>query len=185
MDETNISKTVQDGQVNASTQSPASLAYMKARQCAKIAELHTALVNAGLVSLDSRAKALGLSRSTTWAVLKGSHKTSGLSATVINRIVLSPQLPASARVILFQYVEEKSAGAYGHSHQRLQIFRKQLRPITASSNPTWNGLGSSSHRMGVTAIRRFAIRDKQHSAALSAVKEIGIAPLGTLCTLRR
>ena len=139
MDETNISKTVQDGHVvNASTQSPASLAYMKARQCAKIAELHTALVNAGLVSLDSRANALGLSRSTTWAVLKGNHKASGLSAAVINRIVLSPQLPASARVILFQYVEEKLAGAYGHSHQRLQIFRRQLRPLPQLAIPPGN-----------------------------------------------
>ena len=56
MDETNISKTVQDSQANASMQSPASLAYMKARQCAKIAELHTALVNAGLVSLELKGQ---------------------------------------------------------------------------------------------------------------------------------
>jgi hypothetical protein len=138
MDETNISKAVQDGQVNASTQSPASLAYMKARQRAKLAELRSALVNAGLVSLDARANALNLSRSTTWAVLKGNHKASGLSAAVINRIVLSQQIPASARVILFQYVEEKVAGAYGHSHQRVQIFRRQLRPLPQLAIPPGN-----------------------------------------------
>ena len=127
-----------DGHVNASTQSPASLAYMKARQCARIAELRTALVNAGFVSLDAKAIALGLSRTTTWAVLKGNHKASGLSAALISRILLSPQLPASARVILVQYVEEKLAGAYGHSHRRLQIFRKQLLQLSQVATPAEN-----------------------------------------------
>ena len=63
--------------VIASTENPASLTYMKARQCAKIAELRMVLINAGLVSLDASANALGLSRSTTWAVLKSNYKASG------------------------------------------------------------------------------------------------------------
>ena len=67
----------------------------KARQSSKIRELGDALVTAGFVMLDEQAQAIGLCRSTTWTILKGNHKTSGLSATVINRMLAAPQLPHS------------------------------------------------------------------------------------------
>jgi DNA invertase Pin-like site-specific DNA recombinase len=56
---------------------------MKARQSAKIRELREALVASGFLTLDEQSKALGLSRSTTWTILKGNHKASGLSAAII------------------------------------------------------------------------------------------------------
>ena len=128
MGKTSISKIIRVRRVKAplATRTPASISLdMRAKQAAKIRELRQVLVNAGFSVLDQQAVALGLSRSTAWAVLKGNHKSSGLSATLINRMLTSPKLPPSARAVLIEYVEEKSAGAYGHNKDRLRIFRAQ------------------------------------------------------------
>ena len=66
---------------------PHSMAEMKARQATKIRGIAEALVSAGFVSLDAQARALGVGRSTAWTILKSSHKASGLSAKIINRIL--------------------------------------------------------------------------------------------------
>src|SRR5690348_4248332 len=58
---------------------------VKERQARKIRQLAHTLVTAGFVSLDEQAKALGLSRSTTWTLLKAHHKNYGLSAVLIKR----------------------------------------------------------------------------------------------------
>jgi predicted DNA-binding transcriptional regulator AlpA len=68
-------------------------ADMKARQSAKIRELREALVASGFLTLDEQSKVLGLSRSTTWTILKGNHKASGLSAAIIDRMLAAPRLP--------------------------------------------------------------------------------------------
>ena len=128
MGKTSISKIILVRRVKApsATRTPASISLdMRAKQAAKIRELRQVLVNAGFSVLDQQAVALGLSRSTAWAVLKGNHKSSGLTATLINRMLTSPKLPPSARAVLIEYVEEKSAGAYGHNKDRLRIFRAQ------------------------------------------------------------
>src|SRR5204863_6851493 len=70
-----------------------SQSIMKARQALKIRELGDALVAAGYASLDQQAKILGLPRSTTWTIIRADHKSSGLSAAVINRILSTSQLP--------------------------------------------------------------------------------------------
>src|SRR5262249_19878861 len=75
--------------------SKAVVAEMKARQAAKMRELGHALVDAGFLTLDEQSKALGVARSTTWTILRASHKGSGLSAAIIKRMLLSPQLPRS------------------------------------------------------------------------------------------
>ena len=104
----------------------AKYAGAKARQCAKIWELRQALIEAGFLSLDQQADALGLARSTTWSVLKGAHKASGLSASVIKRMLSSPTLPPEARRVIEGYVEEKCAGFYGHRDNRVRRFRAKL-----------------------------------------------------------
>jgi len=38
------------------------------------------------------------------------HKSSGLSAAVVNRILNTPQLPSAVRALVLEYVEEKLAG---------------------------------------------------------------------------
>ena len=86
---------------------------MKIRQSAKIRELADAVQAAGFRTLDQQAQALGLPRSTAWTIRKANHKASGLSASIINRMLASPQLPPLARSKIMEYVEEKAAGLYG------------------------------------------------------------------------
>jgi hypothetical protein len=98
----------------------------KARQCAKISAIRSALVSAGFVTVESQSKSLGLARSTTWKVLRGDQKNSGLSASTVKRMLASTELPAAARRTIEEYVYEKLLGAYGHPSARLKLFRKQL-----------------------------------------------------------
>jgi hypothetical protein len=102
-------------------------AHMKARQAVKIKEIRDTLIAEGLLSLASQAKALDLSRSTTWAVLQAAHKSSGLSGAVIKRMLASPYLPSTVRAKILQYVHEKSAGLYGHSRRSLHVFDAQFK----------------------------------------------------------
>ena len=97
----------------------------KDRQAVKIPALGEALAAAGFLALDKQAKVLGLCRSTAWSVLQGNHKASGLAATTINRMLAAPSLPPSVRTIILEYIEEKTAGVYGHS-------KKEETPICSS-----------------------------------------------------
>src|SRR5262245_50345271 len=101
---------------------PSLLMEFKARQSAKIKELGEALIAAGFCMLHQQAKALGLTRSTTLTILKASHKSSGLSAAVINRMLAAPQLPPRVRLKIFEYICEKSAGHYGDNRRRIGKF---------------------------------------------------------------
>src|SRR5262245_57277958 len=109
--------------VQARTERPLlPTARMKARQSSKIRELAEAVKSAGFLTLDEQAKALGLPRSTAWTIHKASHKASGFSASIINRMLAAPELPSLARTKILEYVEEKAAGLYGGSqHQRCQF----------------------------------------------------------------
>ena len=99
---------------------------MKARQSFKIRELAKAVESAGFLTLDEQAKALGLSRSTAWTIRKASHKASGLSASIINRMLAAPELPPLARTKILEYVEEKAAGLYGGSRSQRRSFAARL-----------------------------------------------------------
>jgi hypothetical protein len=117
------------------TLTPSSLvAKMKGRQCAKIRDLRQALIDAGFRSLDHQAMALGLSRSTAWSVLQGHHKASGLSASIISRMMASPRLPLSASTVLLEYVKERSAGAYGHNGTQVSRFLRRLNENSATAS---------------------------------------------------
>jgi predicted DNA-binding transcriptional regulator AlpA len=99
---------------------------MKARQSSKIRELVEAIESAGFLTLDEQAKALGLSRSTVWTIRKAGHKASGLSASIINRMLAAPELPSLARTKVLEYVEEKAAGLYGGSRSQRRKFAARL-----------------------------------------------------------
>ena len=133
---------------------------MKARQCAKIKELRKVLIATGFRSLDEQAKALGLSRSTTWTIIKAIHKNSGLSATVINRILAKPQLPPLVRAAVVEYVEDKSAGLYGHNKIPLRCFNyaidssaSSLRKAHESGDPYSKG-GCERHNGSPVPVSR-------------------------------
>ena len=101
-------------------------ARIKALQSSKIREVAEAVKSAGFLTLDEQAKALGLSRSTAWTIRKASHKASGLSASIINRMLAAPELPPLARTKILEYVEEKAAGLYGGSRSQRRKFAARL-----------------------------------------------------------
>jgi len=105
---------------------PFLMVDLKARQSAKIREVGEALIADGICVLDQQAKALGLSRSTTWTILKASHKSSGLSAAIINRMLAAPQLPPRVRLKIFEYIREKSVGHYGDNQRRIVKFTARI-----------------------------------------------------------
>ena len=98
----------------------------KARQTAKLAEIHEALVAAGCDTTVKQAAVLGIGRSTAW-VLLNRDKRAGPSAKVIKRILSSPQVPMSVRQKIEQYIEEKVSGLYGHSETATRSFRNQFQ----------------------------------------------------------
>jgi hypothetical protein len=146
MDKTSILKISDGTGPSRVVPSPSSIvARMKARQCAKLRDLRKALVDAGFPSLDQQAMAVGLCRSTAWVVLQGHHKASGLSAAIVSRMMASPGLPQSARTVLLEYIEEKSAGAYGHSGMTVRHFLRRINENPASEAPApLSGLESGS-----------------------------------------
>jgi hypothetical protein len=105
---------------------PCAISIMKARQAAKMREIRDALEAEGCTRLDQQAKILGLSRSTAWTVLMGSHKSSGLSANVIRRMLSAPRLHASVRGKILEYVQEKASGQYGGNTARLRQFLRRV-----------------------------------------------------------
>jgi hypothetical protein len=124
---------------------PQSLAAMKLWQSARIREIANALTDSGFRTLDTKANALGVSRSTAWTILRSAHKSSGLSARIINRILARNQLPPLVRAKVLEYVEEKIDGRYGHSKKLRRRFvtalsikpvedTAQLRIVKAANN---------------------------------------------------
>jgi hypothetical protein len=111
---------------------------MTARQTAKIRELGGALIAEGYLTLDEQAEVLGLSRSTTWTILKANHKTPGLTAGIINRMLAAPRLPPIVQARILEYIEEKTAGFYGHNYAQRRRFTTRLSVKPA--RPTgWSG----------------------------------------------
>ena len=96
------------------------------RQNAKIGEIKNTLAAAGVITLDKQAEALGLSRSTAWHLLNGKHKGSGISATVINRMLAAPRLPPGVRLTILEYIAEKVAGRFGDTKLRLSKFKARI-----------------------------------------------------------
>jgi hypothetical protein len=99
---------------------------LKSLQARKIGEIADALARVGYTTLDEQAKALGLPRSTTWTIMRCCHKASGLSARLINRMLVSPDLPPPVRTTIQEYVKERLAGTYGHNKVQLRRFAWQL-----------------------------------------------------------
>ena len=113
------------------------MALTKARQASKIREIGEALASVGYHTLDQQAKVLGLSRSTTWTLLKCSHKASGLSVRVVNQMLGAPQLPEPVRDKIVEYLEGRLAGLYGHSRPQCLKFAARLTLNAQSAAFNW------------------------------------------------
>jgi hypothetical protein len=99
---------------------------LKLLQSAKLREIRAALEADGFIGLDAQATALGLSRSTAWTILSGSHKSSGLSVMTLNRMLAAPLLGERARSKILEYIVAKRAGSYGSSKLSLRRFYQRL-----------------------------------------------------------
>jgi hypothetical protein len=110
----------------------------KLRQSAKLREIAAALEADGFIGLDAQATALGLSRSTAWTILNGSHKSSGLSAKTLNRMLAAPLLGERARTKNPRIHRGKASGPLWHQ----QIMSSQIR-TTLGSLPTSTARASS------------------------------------------
>jgi hypothetical protein len=100
---------------------------IKARQSAKIRQLVEAANLIGLQTLDEQAKAFGIPRSTAWTIRNGGHKASGLSVSIIDRMLSAPKLPPSVRTTLLEYIAEKTSGLYGGNERQRRLFCARLR----------------------------------------------------------
>jgi len=100
---------------------------IKARQSAKIRQLAEAAKLTGLYTLDELASALGIPRSTAWTIRNGGHKASGLSVSIIDRMLSAPKLPPSVRTTLLEYIAEKTSGLYGGNERQRRLFCVRLK----------------------------------------------------------
>ena len=98
----------------------------KKRQASKLTEIRKALKAAGYCTTGQQALALGVGRSTAWALLNR-DKSYGPSSVVLKRILSSPNLPLAVRRKVEEYIYEKIAGRYGHHEYRVRWFRDQFR----------------------------------------------------------
>jgi len=114
----------------------------RARQQSRIRELVETVEAAGFLTLDEQAKILGLPRSTAWTIRRGRHKATGLSASVINRMLAAPTLPLLVRVKILEYVQEKVAGLYGGSQRQCRRFADLLRLNDLEKSPQRRGVGN-------------------------------------------
>jgi len=103
-----------------------SIGDLKVRQANKIREIAAALASSGFRTVAAQSCVLKLGRSTTWTILRGNHKSSGLSAKIIGQILTSSELPAGVRTKVLEYVEDKASGRYGHSAKLRRKFISAL-----------------------------------------------------------
>jgi hypothetical protein len=94
----------------------------------KLAEIREALISAGCDTIDKQATALGVGRSTAYALLN-LDKRAGPSAIVVKRVLSSPNLPPRARHKFEEYVANKIRGRYGHSERSVRAFRGVLTEL--------------------------------------------------------
>ena len=105
----------------------------KARQSAKLAEIRKALVAAGYDTTRKQAAVLGVYRTTAWVVLNRDKKA-GPSASVIKRILSSPNVPPAVRRKIEEYIENRIRGLYGHCEAAARAFRDQFRATAVTAN---------------------------------------------------
>ena len=78
-----------------------------ARRTIPVQHIAHALVEAGYISLDQQARALGIHRATTWTIMRTKHKLGYLNAKTAERMLANPELPPCIRDVLHRYATEK------------------------------------------------------------------------------
>jgi len=122
-----------------------------------------------------------------WVIRKLNHKSSGLSARVINCMSSSKQLPARARAKIIEYVAEKAAGLYGHHRAQRRRFVAQLNAELVQrvhsqrtefrQRPTLKNNGPASRVDAPCSIAILARKSQPESAAGSEASDPGIGAM--------
>ena len=121
----------------------------KARQAFQISKIHNALVVAGFDTAASQAAVLGLARSVVWAFLHQDKRT-GPSNMLLKRILLS-EIPRGVREAIYEYIEGKRLGLFGHSELSLRNHGRSFPVISHSASPNvFNEKGLGDLRFNVT-----------------------------------
>jgi hypothetical protein len=89
------------------------------RSTNSLQHISDALISSGYTSLDKQAKALGLHRNTTWTIINNKHKLGRLSTKTIERILRNPETPSAVRIVVEQYLAQRSLAAHRRTKQRL------------------------------------------------------------------
>jgi hypothetical protein len=76
-----------------------------------VVRIREALIACGYTKLDQQAKALGINRSTAWTIIKSKHKCGRLNNKTTQRILANPNTPPPVRVVVLQYLTERSGGS--------------------------------------------------------------------------
>jgi hypothetical protein len=121
---------------------------MRSKQTERLKELRTALLDSGLGCLDRQAAALGLSRSTAWFVLQGTHKSSGLRPALLLRMLSSERLPPAARAVILTYIQERCRGDYGHRAALRRKFIRRLESLGVKLDPGFKTVPHEQARLG-------------------------------------
>jgi hypothetical protein len=107
-----------------------NIAESKLRQNVRIHDLGAALVESGFITLGEQSTALGLPRSTTWTIVSGNHKASGLSVAIIIRLLSASHLPALVRIKLMSMKSSPASMAITECNS------SDLRPASQHHKPT-------------------------------------------------
>ena len=129
----------------------------KSRQAAKLTEIREALVAAGYDTTAKQAAVLGVCRATAW-VLLNRDKRNGPSASVIKRILSSPNIPPAVRRKVEEYTQERISGLYGHSVSATRAFCRSVAFGTVAGT----GQANLQSTGGADGLRR---RDRQTGRA--------------------
>jgi hypothetical protein len=82
-----------------------------------IPELRSALEAIGATTVNARARALNIGRSTCHSIFSHNRKARGITARVLLQMLHSPHLPASARTVVANYAIAK-ANALAERHRK-------------------------------------------------------------------
>jgi len=77
------------------------------RRTIPVQRIADALVEAGYISLDQQARALGVHRATAWTIMRTKHKLGYLNGKTAERMLANPELPTCIRDVLHRYATEK------------------------------------------------------------------------------
>jgi hypothetical protein len=83
-----------------------------------IPELRAALDAVGATTVDDRARALNIGRSTCHSIFSDNRKARGITTKILLQMLRSPLLPESARAVVVNYAMAKASNYTIEKHRK-------------------------------------------------------------------